>query len=153
MTQFHFRLQSLLKLRKLQRDRCREALADAYRADQILQSRESELAEEVHTARQEKRQFTEGGPLEVNRLLDTYRYELLLQSQLRTLERQRLQIAQETERRRLAAVEAEQELQVLEKLRQRQAEAHARQEDKVVTRTMDDIALRQYRVMQEGIGG
>ena len=40
MAQFRFRLQSLMKLREAERDRCREELADAYRADQLLAERE-----------------------------------------------------------------------------------------------------------------
>jgi len=150
MTLFHFRLQSLLKLRHVQRDRCRESLAEAYRADQLLQSRQDRLQEEVQAARVTKQQRLQLGPVEVDGLLDTYRYELVLRAQVRQIERQRQQIGQEVERRRLALVEADRELRVLEKLRDRQAEAHAIERDKAATRETDETALTRFRAVRHG---
>ncbi len=43
MAPFTFRLQPLMRLRQADRDRCRELLADAYRADQLLQERQESM--------------------------------------------------------------------------------------------------------------
>ncbi len=52
-------------------------------------------------------------------------------------------MATEIERRRQALVEADREVRVLEKLRERQAEQHRREEDLQEAKRLDEVAAQQ----------
>ena len=59
-------------------------------------------------------------------------------------------MAAEIERRRQALVEADREVRVLEKLRQRQAEQHRRDEDLREVKRLDEVASQQaFRQVQQ----
>ncbi len=150
MTRFTFRLQPLMKLREAHRDRCREDLAHAYRADQILQERQEAARQEIAETKRQARCQSEPGRVEVESLLNVHRYELILSSQLQQLAAQRQKIAVEIERRRQVLVEADRELRILEKLRERHALEFQQAEEKVELRQMDEIALRGQRLLRKG---
>ena len=89
------------------------------------------------------------GTIHVDRLLNTHRYELILHAQLQQLRRQRQVIATEIERRRQALVEADRELRILEKLREKHAMAFAYNEHKAHIRLLDEMALRRRKPNSE----
>ena len=149
MPQFRFRLDSLLKLRVAARDQRREELANAYRADRILQQREEAVAADIVATQQLSKTCSAPGPIQVDRLLHTHRYELLLLAQLQQIHQQRQVLAAETERRRQTLVEADRELRILEKLREKHARDFACQEHKADIRALDEIALRCRRATPE----
>ena len=66
-----------------------------------------------------QRSATDGQYLDVNRLLEAQRYELLLKAQSQELAKQAMLLAAETERRRQMLVEADREVRVLELLDER----------------------------------
>ena len=142
MTEFRFRLASLMRLRESERDERREALAQAYRADQVLEQRQEAVQADLRENQRQVQQCAAPGPVSVERLLGRHRYELVLQSQLQQLQRQRQTIAAEVEGRRLALVEADRELKILEKLRERHFQEHVFQQQKLELRELDEIALR-----------
>lgn len=142
MTEFRFRLASLMRLRESERDERREALAQAYRADQMLQQQQEAVQVELQENQRQVQQCAAPGPILVERLLGRHRYELVLQAQLRQLARQRQTIAAEIERRRQALVEADRELKILEKLRDRHYQEFVFQQQKLEMRELDEIALR-----------
>ena len=69
--------------------------------------------------RELQRSATDGKYLDVNRLLEAQRYELLLKAQSQELAKQAILLAAETERRRQMLVEADREVRVLELLDER----------------------------------
>ncbi len=142
MTTFTFRLEPLLRLRTAERDHRREELAKAFRAEQLLEQRQQAVRQELQMIREQTGQQASPGPIQVDQLLHAHRYALLLHAQLEQLRRQREAVSQETHRRREALVEADRELRILEKLRERHALAHAYQEQRADVRTLDEIALR-----------
>jgi flagellar FliJ protein len=142
MTDFRFRLASLMRLRESERDERREALAQAFRADQVLQQNQESIQTELHENQRQVQHCVSPGPISVERLLGRHRYELVLQTQLRQLQRQRQSIAAEIERRRQALVEADRELKILEKLRERHWQEYTFQQQKNDLRQLDEIALR-----------
>jgi len=150
MTQRDFRLQSLLKLRQAARDRCREQLADAYRAEQVLAEREAAFRSEIAQARNLAVQQCQPGSLQVDGLLQAHRYELLVKAQLQQLVTQRTGVREETERRRQALVQADQEVRILEKLRDRHARERREAEEKQAGRQLDEIANRRTLVHRGG---
>ena len=150
MTKFAFRLQPLMKLREAERDKCREELAAAYRADQVLTDRQEAILQEMDETKQASRQQLRPGSIEVDSLLNANRYELILTSQLRQLASQRQKVGEEIERRRQALIEADRELRILEKLRERYASDFRRGEEKLHTAQMDELALRRQRTTSGG---
>jgi flagellar export protein FliJ len=89
------------------------------------------------------------GVIRVDLLLSTHRYELLLHAQAQQLQRQRQVIGAEIERRRQTLVEADQELRILEKLRERHQAAFEFDAQKVDIRLLDEMALRRRRSATE----
>jgi flagellar FliJ protein len=131
-----------MRLRESERDERRESLAQAYRADQVLQQNQESIQTELQENQRQVHDCVSPGPISVERLLGRHRYELVLQTQLRQLQRQRQAIAGEIERRRQVLVEADRELKILEKLRERHMQEHTFQQQKIDLRQLDEIALR-----------
>lgn len=149
MTQFRFRLESLLKLRLAERDRRRADLANAYRADQVLAQRLAAVEQEIAETQQQTKASSAPGAIHVDRLLNMHRYELILHAQRQQIGRQRQVIAAETERRRQALVEADRELRILEKLREKHARDFTYNEHKAQVRLLDEMGLRRKKVNSE----
>ena len=142
MARFDFRLQPLVKLREAERDRCRQELAQAYQAELILAERRQMLCRDMEEAKNLSRSKSRPGAIEVNGLLDAHRYELVLKTQLHHLDLQREKLEVEVERRRQALIAADQELRILEKLRERRKEEFRREQEKLDIRQLDEIASR-----------
>src|ERR1700754_2264839 len=130
MAKYTFRLNTLQKVREIHRDQQRSSLAEAFRAEQVLAENRAELVVEEQELRELQRSATDGQYLDVNRLLEAQRYELLLRAQSQELAKQAVLLAAETERRRQLLVEADREVRVLELLDERHRPAHLRDEQR-----------------------
>jgi flagellar FliJ protein len=146
MSAFVFRLETLLKLRVAERDQRRQQLSEAYKAKQILDERSRQLAEDLRDLKGLVRQASLPGEINVDQLLITHRYELLLLAQSKQHDQQAQQITDEIERRRLALVEADRQVRVLEKLREKQLLDHQQRQHKLETKQFDEIAQRRAAV-------
>jgi len=140
MRKFKFRLGSVLKLREAARDQRRAELAEVYRADDTLRQHAADIDRELLGNRAHCRAAVGPGALDVDRLLEGHRYELLLRSQRRQIDAQRAMLAIEIERRRLLLVQASRDVRVLEKLRQRQSDHHRAEEARQLMKQLDEIA-------------
>ncbi|MGD0900873.1 MAG: flagellar export protein FliJ [Thermoguttaceae bacterium] len=140
MSAFRFRFTPVLRLREATREERRAALAEAYRVDDVLRRRLEAVAAEIERLRGISRQAASPGPVDVDRLVETQRYQLALQIQQAQIAAQRDNMAAEIQRRRQALLEADREVRVLEKLRQRQAERHRLEEDRRETKRLDEVA-------------
>jgi flagellar export protein FliJ len=150
MPEVTFRLQPLLKLREADRNRCREELADAYATDRHLAMRADQLHREMNAAKRQNREQNRPGAINVDQLLQSHRYELLIQTQLTQIDQQRQQVGVEIERRREALVEADRELKILEKLRERHAAECRHQQQVRENNALDEIAARRSRSTRGG---
>jgi flagellar export protein FliJ len=150
MTRFHFRLKTLLKLRENDRDGRRLELTEALRAEDILNEQMAIVRAEADWLKNQCRKAAGPGRVDVDRLLTAGRYELTLRAQERQLLDQQARLAEEIERRREALAAANREVKVLEKLRDRQAERHRREEDSRAQKQLDEIA--QQRAVAAMIG-
>src|SRR6476469_4981618 len=146
MAKYKFRLNTLQKVREAHRDQQRGSLAEAYRAEQVLAENRAQLTVEERELRELQRSATEGQYLDVNRLLEAQRYELLLKAQSQELAKQAVLLAAETERRRQLLVEADREVRVLELLDERHRDAHARDAQRAETKRLDDVATVRWRL-------
>jgi flagellar FliJ protein len=146
MAKYNFRLNALQKVREAHRDQQRASLAEAFHAEQVLAENRAQLVAEGRELRDLQRSANEGQYLDVNRLLEAQRYELLLKAQGQELAKQAVLLAAETERRRQTLVEADREVRVLEKLDERHHRAHVRDEQRVETKRLDDVATVRWRL-------
>ena len=137
-------LEPLLKLRKSRRDECRAALAEAYRVDEVLRKQFDGLDRELDALREFCRRKSAPGGVDIDRLVEAQRYELVTRAQQQTSASSGRTVAAEIERRRQALVEADREVRVLEKLRERQAEQHRREEELREAKRLDEVATQQW---------
>jgi flagellar FliJ protein len=142
MSRFKFRLQTLLRLRDAVRDERRAELAQAYQADEILQGRRRQIEDELARLRDLSRAAALPGAVDVDRLLDARRYELVLRSQQQVAEQQQRALGVEIDRRRQVLVEANREVRVLETLRDKQQDRHRQEEARQETKRLDEAAAR-----------
>ena len=153
MAKFTFRLASLLRLRESRRDECRVALAEAHRADELLAKQLDGLGRELDALRAFCRLKASPGNVDIDRLVEAQRYELVTRSRQQHVAQQRQTLAAEIERRRRTLVEADREARVLEKLRQRQAEQHRREEEQREAKRLDEVAMQQMAFAVPSSGG
>jgi flagellar export protein FliJ len=144
MSKYKFRLATLQKLREARRTQERAALADAFRAEEILAGHRFALAEEQKALRRLQRSVAEGRYLDVNRMLEAQRYELVLSARAQELARQKELLAVETERRRQAVVQAERDVRVLELLDERHRRKHRIHQQRMETKQLDEAALARH---------
>jgi flagellar FliJ protein len=138
---FRFRLETLLRLRIAERDERRGDLAKALRAEEVLQAEQARLAAEQQGLSERSLGLKSPGSANVDALLSAHRYEVVLTGQARQLTGQLEQVAAEVERRRQVLVEADREVRVLEKLRERQAAAARLHEERQEAKRYDEAAV------------
>lgn len=144
MPRFTFRLQTLRRLREIHRDEVRGRLAEAFEAERILEERRSAVAEEAVACAESRRQALQSGALDVNQLVATQRYELVLQAEARTLAEQAAMLAEEIENRRRAVVEADRQVRVLDKLEERRRREFVDAQSKKEAKQLDEVAVTRW---------
>lgn len=143
MSKFKFRLETLLRLRDTARDERRAQLAKAYQAEEILSRQRQQLDDDLNELSDHNRLAAAPGQLNVDRLLDARRYELVLKSQQLHVDQQQQALETEIERRRQMLVEANRQVRVLEQLREKQLERHRREENRQEIKQLDEVAAMQ----------
>jgi flagellar FliJ protein len=138
----------LQKVREAHRDQQRASLAEAFRAEQMLAESRAELAVEEQTMRELQREAAAGRYLDVNRLLEAQRYDLLLKAQAQQMAKQAALLEAETERRRQVLVEADRDVRALELLDERHRRVHVRQQQQNETKRVDEAATNRWRLNQ-----
>jgi flagellar export protein FliJ len=141
MPDFRFRLATLLRLRETARDERRRALAEAYRAAQIVREQQAQVQDELAALVEQQRAATRPGRVEVDRLIAVHRHDLVLRVQERELARQSQQLSAEIERRRELLVAADRVVRVLEKLRQHQRARRQADEMRREINELDEFAI------------
>lgn len=147
MAKFKFRLATLLRIRESTRDERREQLAEAYQVDDVLKGQLDAVGRQMEHLKDRRRRIVEPGGVDVDQLVEAQRYELALSAQQHQIERQRQALAEEIERRRQALVEANREVRVLEKLRDKQLEKHRHEQGRRDIKQLDEVA--QQRAVRE----
>ncbi len=143
MSKFKFRLSTLLRLREAARDERRAELAEAYRVDDTLRQQLQRTDQELQSLRAQRRQGMQPGAVDVDRLVESQRYEMTLGAQRLQIVRQRETVQGEIERRRQVLAEANRDLRVLENLRDKQAGQHRQQEERREMKRIDEVAQQQ----------
>ncbi len=142
MARFHFRLATLLRLRETVRDERRMQLAETERAQAELQARLAELESQRQQLQHECRTAAGPGEVDLPRLVEAHQYAAALRAQQTELLQQRQALAVEIDRRRQGLLEADRDVQTIEKLRENQWQAHRREEERQEAKQLDEAALQ-----------
>jgi flagellar export protein FliJ len=145
MAIFRFTLATLLRLREAARDEKRAKLAEAYRAEEVVRARLGELQDEIQSL---KERYTRGvlpGPVNVDHLVDSQRYEFIIKAEYGTVHGQLNSLQAEIEKRRDALIASDRDVRVLEKLRETQHERHIATEQLAEIKLLDEIATRRFQ--------
>lgn len=127
MSNFRFRLQSIMRLRVRERDKAAQALQQAQMARQKLLDQVREYQEESDK-QTSVRSSASLGHVDIQRVIEAQRYQLTLAESIRGINGNIALIDQEIEKRRARLVVCEQEVKALEKLKEHQHSAwHAEQ--------------------------
>ncbi len=146
MARFEFRLATLLRLREAARDERRGQLAVALRAEEVLRQRDNQVRDEVDQLRESLKRDSLFGSLDVEKLINSHRYGALLEAERTMIGQQSRQVAEEIDKRRAVLVDADRDVQVLEKLRENQSRLHRRHQERLEMKVMDEIAGRTRNV-------
>ena len=144
MGSFEFRLQSVLRVREAERDEKRSQLAEAYHVEQVLKGQASQLSDELADVQQEIRNRSKPGQIDVDHLLASHRHAIAVRAQQAQLAAQMEQVQTEIQRRRTLLVEADKQVRVLEKLRQRRLQQHRQGQQQAEIKTLDEISAQRY---------
>lgn len=142
MARQSFRFRMLLRLRESERQQRRSELAQALEAERLLREQLDAAGAELIAARRHARDAAGPGPVNVDELLEYQRYVLRLQAQRRGIEQRCEQVQQEIERRRLVLVEADKQVRMLEKLRDKQELAERIDALRLEQKVLDEIGTR-----------
>ena len=146
---FHFRLQTVLRLRFVERDERRSELAKALRAADILREQRAQLGEEIAENEQRSRSLSEPGQANIDRLMHFHRYKAILKTSSQQLAAQEAQVVAEVERRRQILTEADRQVRVLEKLADRQREEYERLKLRNEMKQIDEAGGQAYLRREE----
>ena len=113
----------------------------ALRAEEMLQGEIKKLQLEQQAAADRGRNLKMPGAADIDGLLSMHRYALQLVAQQKQLAAQLLQVQAECERRRLALVDADRGVRVLEKLRERRAQDYGREQLRREARELDEVGI------------
>ena len=150
MARFNFRLKTLMKIREATRDERALNLAEAVKAEQTLDAQASQFHGQVHDLQQEYRNLTQERMVDVDRLLDVQRYQQILRAQREDLLQKKAMVTTEVQRRRQLLLEADQEVRVLEKFREKKWQRFQVEEKKIVQKELDEVAGRLKRFQRDG---
>ena len=145
MARFRFRLEPLLKIRLEARYERRAQLAQAQDAQHILYDQHAAIADDLLASRNASMRDSMPGIIDVDRLLNSHRYELVLEAQSAEIEKRQEQLAAEIDRRHELLMEADREVKVLENLKEKKLDAHHREQLAIEVKQMDEGGQRLRR--------
>jgi len=139
---FRFRLTTLMRLRRTARDERRQEVAVAQRLEQTSYERIAKFDCELAELRNRSDAIGQAGPIDIDRLRDTARYQSLLAAQRQAAQRELEGCSAHVNHLRQLLVEADRELKTLEKLQARQQERHRSRQHKRELGQLDEAAIR-----------
>lgn len=139
MTQFHFRLSTLLRLRENEREQRQLELAQSLEAERIIREQLAAISSEISAAKDRVRVASSPGEVPVDELLELQRYGLQLRLQSASVTEKLGNVRNEIDRRRHVLVEANRQVRMLEKLREKQAAAFELERTRQEQKTLDEI--------------
>jgi flagellar export protein FliJ len=146
-----FRLSSLLDWNQRQRDLRQLELSHMIQAEQRLQMDLRNLMGRIHELSDWQRRSLMAGPIDSEALIDHQRYQDKLHRELQELRQRDEQLQAERSQHEMAVQAAQQQVRMLETLRDQQAERFRRRVAHFEQRTQDDITSRQHHLRRRDI--
>lgn len=138
---FRFRLEPLIAIRDNVLKEKQGELAKAYEARRIVEEKRREIESELESTRASGRQvISGGGQVNVEYLLGMRRQEMFLVAERDDCDQKIRMIDEQIELRRQAVVEANKELKIVEKLKEKRKERYDTEQARLDTVLMDEIA-------------
>ncbi len=134
------RLHMLLRVRIAERNECRLALAAVGKSLDTIGGQLSELAAEMERLQRLTRRVTRPGSVNVNRAMDSYRYERLLELRQQQLKQREAATRQLVEAKRELVIHADREVRMVEKLLEQENQRRQLQLERAEQRAYDEIA-------------
>ena len=148
MERYRFQLESLLHLRKAERDGVRRHLGKALEAERILSEQIAAVEADIVAVQEMQRKALSAKPCDVNHVMESQRYESILKSQQQVMNQQKETIETEIEKRRAAVVEADRNVRILEKLDDRKRQEYELQQKRAEQKQLDTIASQRHYLKQ-----
>lgn len=142
MSDTAFSLASVLRLRELERNACRQQWLDACRDLENLQQRVETVTGEIAELHQRVRRTLRGGHVPLDHLQIQHGYEQTLKLEADELRRASDQADQARQERQAALVVAEQAVRALEKLKERQGQLTRKRTEHKAQQALDEAAAR-----------
>ncbi len=142
MVRFDFRLKGLLSLREHERDVQHAALAELLAAERRLAQQRRDVAQQLAASQLAQRASTARGRLDLNRLQTASAFDAMLRAELAALDEQAVSLADVVAQQQLALVEAERQVRLLEKLRERHWQQWLRAQAGAERRALDEAGAR-----------
>ena len=139
---FKYRLAPLLKIREHVRAEKQAELNKAHEAARLVEEELERVRGEYAHSMEQGLQAAQQEEIDVNYLLGLRRHQFYLISQQELAIRQLEEIKQEIEHRRIALMEADRQVKVLEKLRDKMKAKYLQEEALADLKQMDEIAGR-----------
>ena len=121
---FTFRLKPLQKIRENLRRERQSELAKALTAEAVVRDKIESIVHEIAGTKEDGRRLVSEGTINVDFLVGLRRHEAYLLAQKQEAEEKLDQVLAEVERRRLAVVEADKEVKIMEKLHEKQKDKY-----------------------------
>lgn len=138
---FRFRLEPLITIRDNILKEKQAELGKAYEARRIIEEKRKELEQELEAARDSGRQAIQtGSVISVEYLLGLRRQEMFLVAERDDCNEKIRMIDEAIEQRRAAVMEANKELKIVEKLKEKKRERFESEQTRLETVAMDEIA-------------
>ena len=143
---FKFRLAPLITIRDNKLKERQRKLAEAYEARKILEEHLQEIERQLDEGIAAVRELSQPGQtVNVEHLIGFRRQEMFLRANQEDLTKKMKMIDEEIEKRRAAMIEANKELKIVEKLKEKRYEKYLEEENKAETKMMDEIAGNRQR--------
>ncbi len=142
MPRLQFPLQSLLVVRRQQREHQRVLLARVLANQRELETRRALTEHELRDGQRRARGCAAPGRIDVARLATAGQYEASLRDHLAALAVEQQALRQEIASRRGAVLEADREVQKLEKLRDRHHEQRRVEQSRAETKELDEVSAQ-----------
>ncbi len=147
---FRFRLQPLQKIRENVRRERQTELAKALEAEAVVREKIDGIGREIVGTKEEGRKLASEGRINVDYLVGLRRHEAYLLAQKAEAKQKLEQVLAEVERRRMAVVEADKEVKIMEKLHEKLKEKHDTELSAKEVVDLDEIASQ--RAARKALG-
>ncbi len=144
MSNFKFRLATLLQLRETTRDERGAELAEAHRTAETINKQMAYVGRELNSVQSQYRRAAGPGIVNLDRVAEAGQWEFSLRTRKEQLSQQLEAAEAEIEHRQREFADALRDVRVLEKLCKRQADQHRQDGARQETKQLDEAARQGF---------